>query len=361
MIRIHPSKTVCSVMALAMVILAGCEQKKTIEPSSQWTPEQAQAWYDAQPWLSGCNYIPATAINQIEMWSADTYDPAQIDKELGWAEELGFNTLRVFLSSVVYENDPEGLISRMDDFLNICNKHRIRPFFVFFDDCGESESTYGPQPAPQPGIHNSDWLQDPPAEARADTTALYPVLEAYVKDIVGKFRGDDRILLWDLYNEPGNSDYDDSSLPLIKNAFRWVREAGVSQPVTAGIWSKLGNLNSVQLDSSDIITYHCYAGELERQQLMIDTLRTRGRPLINTEYMARTLGCTFGKVMPFLKENNVGAINWGFVAGKTNTIFAWDTPQPDVSEPEVWFHDIFRADHTPFSEEEIKVIKECNR
>ena len=351
-----------TVMAFVMAILTGCTQKKAIEPSSQWTPEQAQAWYDAQPWLSGCNYIPATAINQIEMWSADTYDPAQIDKELGWAEELGFNTMRVFLSSVVYENDPEGLISRMDDFLNICKKHGIRPFFVFFDDCGEPELTYGPQPAPKPGIHNSDWLQDPPAAARADTTALYPVLEAYVKDIVGTFRGDDRILLWDLYNEPGNSDYDDRSLPLIKNVFRWVREGGVSQPVTAGIWSKkFDNVNSVQLDNSDIITYHCYAGELERQQLMIDTLRTRGRPLINTEYMARTLGCTFEKVMPFLKENKVGAINWGFVAGKTNTIFAWDTPEPDVAEPEVWFHDIFRPDHTPFSEDEIKVIKECNR
>ena len=90
----------------------------------------------------------------------------------------------------------------------------------------------------------------------------------------------------------------------------------------------------------------------------IDTLKAYGRPVICTEYMARTKGCTFQKVMPILKENNVAAISWGFVAGKTNTIFAWDTPLPEVAEPELWFHDIFRQDGTAFSDEEVAFIKE---
>ena len=208
----------------AVVLVAACSGKQEVTPTSQWTPVQAQEWYDAQPWLSGCDYIPSSAINQIEMWSEATYDPKQIDKELGWAEELGFNTMRVFLSSVVYRNDPEGLKSRMDDFLGICNRHGIRPLFVFFDDCWDPESAYGPQRAPKPGVHNSGWVQDPSKDLRADTTALFPVLEAYIKDIVGTFRGDERILLWDLYNEPGNSGYEDSSIPLVKNVFRAVGE-----------------------------------------------------------------------------------------------------------------------------------------
>ncbi|MDY3141425.1 MAG: 1,4-beta-xylanase, partial [Parabacteroides sp.] len=58
-----------------------------------------------------------------------------------------------------------------------------------------------------------------------------------------------------------------------------------------------------------------------------------------------------------LKENKVVAINWGFVAGKTNTIFAWDEPLPDVAEPKLWFHDIFRQDGTPFSQEEVDCIR----
>ena len=358
--NLHMKRIVIAFAALGF-LLAGCAPKEKISVSARWTPEAAQAWYDAQPWLSGCDYIPASAINQIEMWSADTWDPERIDQELGWAEELGFNTMRVFLSSVVYQNDPDGLKSRMDAFLKICAGHGIRPLFVFFDDCWDPASAYGKQRDPRPGIHNSGWVQDPSKALRADTTALYPVLEAYVKDIVGTFRGDERILLWDLYNEPGNSGYGESSIPLVKNVFRWVREGGVSQPVSIGVWNpSLPGLNAVQLAESDVVTYHDYSGDPDFQQHTIDTLRTYGRPIINTEYMARTRGCTFQKIMPILKANNVGAINWGFVSGKTNTIFAWDTPLPDVVEPPVWFHDIFRQDHTPFSEEEIAVIRQCN-
>lgn len=344
---------------LCAIVAVGCTSN--VIPT-RWTPERAQEWYSALPWLSGCDYIPASAINQIEMWSADTYDPARIDTELGWAEELGFNTMRVYLSSVVYAHDPEGLKTRLDDFLTICDKHGIRPVLVFFDDCWNPESAYEKQPDPKPGIHNSGWVQDPSVSLRADTTALYPALEKYLKDIVGTFKDDQRVLLWDLYNEPGNSGHKETSIPLVKNAFRWAREAGPSQPLSVGVWNdSLKELNEVQLALSDVTTYHNYSGDLEDQQNAIDTLKAYGRPVLNTEYMARTRGCTFQKVMPLLKENNVAAINWGFVSGKTNTIFAWDTPLPEVEEPEVWFHDIFRQDHTPFSEEEIAVIKECNK
>ncbi|MBR4756958.1 MAG: cellulase family glycosylhydrolase [Bacteroidales bacterium] len=352
-----------TIALLCALALAGCNEGKKVKPSVKWTPEQAEAWAASLPWLSGCNYNPASAINAIEMWSEDTYDHDQIDKELGWAEELGFNTMRTFLSSVVYKNDPEGMIKRMDDFLSVCDKHGIKPIFVIFDDCWNPESYYGKQPDPKPGIHNSGWTQDPAVSLRADTTALFPVLEGYVKAIVGAFRGDERLLMWDVYNEPGNGDHKNESIPLLKNVFRWAREAGTTQPLTAGVWrNDLKELNKLQLEESDVVTYHCYNGSVEEQQHTIDTLRTyaKGGPIINTEYMARRNDCTFQKIMPVLKANNVGAINWGFVAGKTNTIFAWGDPRPDVAEPELWFHDIFRQDHTPFSEEEVEVIKKCN-
>ena len=349
--------TVLLKAALCGVLAAAC----SVKPSHRWTSEEANKWYEGQGWLSGCDYIPASAINQIEMWSGSTWDPSRIDEELGWAEELGFNTMRVFLSSVVYANDPAGMKSRMKEFLSICDRHGIKPLFVFFDDCWDPESAYGPQRAPKPGIHNSGWVQDPSAARRADTTVLYKELEAYVKDIVGTFRNDSRILLWDLYNEPGNRGHKDSSIPLVRNAFRWAREAGNTQPLTVGVWhGDFKALNALQLAESDVVSYHNYSGEIEIQQHAIDTLKAYGRPVINTEYMARTRGCTFQKIMPLLKENNVAAINWGFVSGKTNTIFAWNTPLPDVEEPEVWFHDIFRQDHTPFDPEEIEVIKRCN-
>lgn len=346
---------------LAAIILLFCsvmaQSASPVKTSTRWTEQKAQEWYKSQPWLVGADYIPATAINQIEMWSKDSFDVRQIDKELSWAQNIGFNTMRVFLSSVVWKNDLKGMKSRMDTFLNICNKHDIRPIFVFFDDCWNKESSYGKQPVPKSGIHNSGWVQDPSCSLRADTLKMFSELGKYVKDIVTTFAKDKRILMWDLYNEPGNSGHHATSLPLLRRAFYWARQCNPSQPLTAGIWYfDTPALNAFQLSHSDVISYHCYADEIEHAQ-WIKFLGMQNRPLVCTEYMARKRNSRFDNIMPLLKRNKVVAINWGFVAGKTNTIFAWDTPLPGVKEPELWFHDIFRQDGTPFSEKEIDFIK----
>jgi len=352
----------CSLVAIMMSTFSafGISIQKVDKKSgltNRWSVEKANAWYATQPWLSGCNYQPATAINQIEMWSNDTFDPATIDKELGWAEELGFTTMRVFLSSVVWKNDAANFKKRIDQFLAICDKHKIKPMFVFFDDCWKAESYYGKQPDPKPGVHNSGWVQDPSCSLRADTVKLFPVLEKYVKDILTSFAKDKRVLMWDLYNEPGNSNHGISSLPLLKNVFKWAREVNPSQPVSAGIWYfGTPELNTFQIGNSDVITYHNYANEKEHQ-VWINFLKIQNRPMICTEYMARRNNSRFENIMPLLKSNNVGAVNWGFVSGKTNTIFAWDEPKPNEKEPTVWFHDIYRQNKTPFDPKEVECIK----
>jgi len=329
----------------------------TNDSNQCWSEEKANQWYAEQPWLVGCDYIPATAINQIEMWSKDTFDPKQIDKELGWAQGIGFNTLRVFLSSVVYKNDSQGMKTRMGDFLTICEKHGIRPMFVFFDDCWNPESTYGKQPDPKPGVHNSGWLQDPSVSLRQDTTKMYSELKTYVQDILKTFKADKRVLMWDLYNEPGNSKHGITSLPLLRKVFEWARECDLTQPITAGVWTfDCPELNAFQLKNSDVISYHSY-NPAEEHAVTIKYLQALNKPLVCTEYMARRNNSTFQTILPLLKQNKIVAINWGFVSGKTNTIFAWDTPLPNEKEPKLWFHDIFRQDGTPFSQAEVDTIK----
>ncbi|MBQ8098727.1 MAG: cellulase family glycosylhydrolase [Bacteroidaceae bacterium] len=351
---------IISAASAALLMLAGsCCNAPKESAAQRWTEEKANAWYAELPWMAGVDYIPASAINQIEMWSQDTYDAPQIDKELGWAEELGFNTLRVYLSSVVYDNDPEGYKQRMDDFLSICEKHGIRPLFCIFDDCWNEESAYGPQPEPKPGVHNSGWVQDPSKALRADTLTLYPKLEKYVKDLLTTFGQDQRVLLWDLWNEPGNSGYGVTTLPALKKVVAWAREANPSQPITIGIWRLTDDfraLNAYQIENSDVISYHNYH-EVEDHKQEIKYLKMFNRPLICTEYMARRSNSLFKTVMPVLKENKIVAINWGFVSGKTNTIFAWDEPLPDLTEPKLWFHDIYRQDKTPFDQAEVDTIK----
>lgn len=356
-------KTFYLVCLILLSILASCtgSGKKSETPLKEarevWSSEEAQVWYSEQDWLRGANFIPSTAINQLEMWQEESFDPETIDRELGFAEGIGFNSMRVYLHHLAWQTDPEGFKERMNQYLDIADQHGISTIFVFFDDCWNATYQSGPQPDPKPGVHNSGWVRDP-GDLIHSEPELTSLLEQYVKDILSTFAGERRIVLWDLYNEPGNSGYGNKSMPLLEKVFEWGREVNPSQPLSAGVWNwELGDLTRFQLENSDVITYHNY-GDPDNHKAMIDSLKTlTSRPLICTEYMARTQNSLFGNIMPMLKEHEIGAYNWGLVSGKTNTIYAWNTPIPDGSEPELWFHDIFRQDGTPYKQEEVDLIK----
>ncbi len=349
------SLNILSVLVI-LTCLLGCKPAAEIKPREVWSKEQANNWYQHQGWLRGCNFIPSTAINQLEMWQAETFDTATINRELGWAASIGMNVMRVYLHHLAWEVDTAGFKDRMGQYLRIADKHGIRTIFVFFDDCWNPTYRTGKQPEPRPGIHNSGWVRDPGDILFEDTT-LFTGLEMYVKDVMKRFSQDTRIVLWDLYNEPGNSGYGNRSMNLLQKVFRWGREANPSQPLSSAVWNAmLGDLNGYQLGNSDVITYHQYQNDSLHRKA-IDSLRVYGRPMICTEYMARKHNSRFDNIMPMLKAENIGAINWGLVSGKTNTIYAWDAPMPDGSEPDLWFHDIFRKDGTPYKQEEVDLIK----
>jgi hypothetical protein len=323
-----------------------------------WSAKKANAWYAKHKWINGANFIPSTAINQLEMWQADTFDPETIDRELGYAEGIGFNTMRVFLHSVAWKADSTGFKQRISRYLAIADKHHIQTIFVFFDDCWNPNAKPGKQPEPKAGIHNSGWLQDP--GNRINEAAEMSILKKYVTDVLTSFKHDQRIRLWDLFNESGNSAKNDGSYKLLANIFSWARSVNPDQPLSAGMWDwNLEKLNTFQLTHSDVITYHDYeAPDLHNR--VVQLLKANGMPVICTEYMARLRSSTFENTMPMLKKENVGAINWGFVSGKTNTIYAWDTPMPNGREPNIWFHDVFRKDGTPYTPDEINLIKQLN-
>jgi hypothetical protein len=266
--------------------------------------------------------------------------------------------MRVYLHHLLWTADREGFKKRLDAYISISHRHKIKTLFVFFDDCWNDTAWVGKQPEPKKGVHNSGWVRDPGTMMHRYPDTLN-TLEAYVKDVMGTFKIDERILMWDLYNEPGNSDQFEKSFGLLKAVVGWARQVNPSQPISVGLWnngSRYKEMNQFVLRNSDVITYHNYS-YIDDHKNAIDTLRKYGRPLICTEYMARRNGSLFQVIMPMLKKENVGAINWGFVSGKTNTIFAWDTPIQDGKEPGLWFHDIYRQDKTPFSKNEVEFIR----
>lgn len=322
--------------------------------SRQWTPEKAREWYESMPWLIGCNFIPSTSINQLEMWQADTFDARTIDRELGLAASIGMNTVRTYLHDLLWE-DADSFSSRLDRFLDIATGHGIRPLLVIFDDCWNPGARLGPQPQPRPGIHNSGWLQSPGLEIVNAGPSEWDRLETYVTELLTRFADDERILMWDLYNEPGNNGNNEKSLPLLEAVFAWARAIEVSQPITAAVWRPEDPVNESIFDSSDVITFHHYETP-ESLREAIAALRAHDRPLICSEWMARTRGSLVETNLPVFKEQNVGCIDWGLVDGKTQTKYAWDDPRPN-REPDPWFHELFRADHTPYRDDEIALFR----
>lgn len=359
-----------TIVALSSISQTGAAEK--------WPAEKARQWGEKRPWLVGCNYIPSTAINQLEMWQEETFDSATIDRELGWAEDLGFNSVRVFLHHLLWEQDRAGFLARMERFLELAEKHKIGVMFVPFDSVWDPNPKLGKQREPQPGLHNSGWVQSPGA-ADLMNADRHGLLKEYVQGVIGHFKDDSRVQVWDLWNEPdnlnGNSYGKDklkqepagkleATITLLPLVFDWAREAQPTQPLTSGVWlgnwgdpEKLSATERVQLELSDVISFHSY-GPPDEMKKCVTNLKRYERPILCTEYMARPRGSTFDPLLAELRDEKVAAYNWGFVAGKSNTIYPWDSWQkPYASEPKVWFHDIFRADGSVYIPKEAEYIK----
>ena len=343
---------------------------------SKWSIEKSQNWYNQNNWIVGCNYLPSNAINQLEMFQKETFDAEINKKELSWARQLGFNSVRVYLHDLLW-TDPIGFSERLNILLDICASLEIKPLLVLFDDCHRPYPKLGVQPKPVSGVHNSGWKQSPGMaivngihEEQSNNLEIIR-LKKFVTEILNNFKDDQRILMWDIYNEPGQFGIGDKSLTLLELTWKWAYEVRPSQPLTACLDGSVGEGNiKLNAENSDIITFHTYEGE--KLQETIDKLKVHKRPLICTEYMAREFGSTFEFSLPIFKENNIGCYNWGLVAGKSQTHFGWSTildlqkkkedgifleDGDDIPEPEIWFHDILRKDGTAYNENEVEFIK----
>lgn len=348
--------------------------------TERWTPTAAREWFAALPWLVGCNFTPSNAINQLEMWQADSFDMATIDRELGLAASVGLNAVRVYLHDLLWLDNAEGFVDRVDAFLGLAERHGIRVMLVLFDSCWHPEPSLGPQPQPRDGVHNSGWVQSPGISALRNADE-HDRLEDYVKGMVARFANDPRVLAWDIWNEPDNGPEvalcdpvalkakADLVVPLLIAAFGWAREMNPSQPLTSGIWlgdwsapDLLSPIQRAQTDNSDVISFHNY-GVAEDFIQRVKWLKTMGRPLLCTEFMARPAGSTFDAILPAAKELEVGAFCWGLVRGKTQTHLPWDSWQnPNIEGlKDAWFHDIFDETGEPHDPREVEFLRLLNQ
>lgn len=350
----------------------------------RWTEAEAWDWWSARPWICGCNFLPSTAVNFIEMWHRDSFDAATIGRELGWAADLGLNAIRVNLHHLVWKHDRDGLLDRLDRVMGMAERLGIATIPVPFDDCGfgGEEPVYGPQPDPVPGVHNSRAVASPGRRMLADGTEASGI-RAYLRDVIERFRDDHRVLFWDLYNEPGNRmifraegasvfepDFTAASLSLLDDSFAIAREVAPVQPVTAGAWNTpvVGTgerpygtpTDRFALEHSDIVTFHAYLST-ERVAAIIEELGAHGRPMLCTEWMARPVGSRIDDQLRLFRDLGVGCIQWGLVAGRTQTWLPWPSDLVaahggDASR-DIWFHDLLHGDGTPYDPREAEILK----
>ncbi|MBL7111603.1 MAG: cellulase family glycosylhydrolase [Bacteroidales bacterium] len=336
-------------------------QSTNYDVKVRWSEEKANEWYAKQPWPCGFNYIPASAISYTEMWMPYCFNPDSIDMELALAEEIGFNCLRVVLPFIVWEYDPNAFKKRIETFLRICEKRGIKVMLTLFDDCtfGKDQKLkdpwYGKQPEVLKGWYANGWTPSP-GHSMVREPNSWPRLEKYVKDIITLFKDDNRVWIWDLYNEPGLAGLRVDTASLVLKVFTWARESVPSQPLTIGVWNwNEKKLNAILCNHSDIITFHNYsnADSLTR---VIDTLKKYNRPIINTEWLNRPEGSIVSTCLPVFQKENVGCMHWGLVNGKTQTHLHWGW-RPGMGEPKVWQHDLFNNDHTAYDKKELILFR----
>lgn len=345
------------------IILIGFTVLVAISAFSQgnrWSEKQIRDWYNQNDWFCGVNYIPSNAINYTAMWDKTSFSPDLIDKEMKLAAGIGINCARVVLQYAVYADSPKYFLKTLDQFLAICSKYGIKVMPCFFDDCSfgvNGDPVIGKQVEPLIGWYAWGWSPSPGHSMVIDHST-HPKLEKYVKEVMTKFKNDQRIFIWDLYNEPTNDrDLGFRSLPLVGKVFKWAREINPSQPLTIAVWNDYKELNDIIFNNSDIITFHCYSTR-EKTQDLIDRLKTHERPIICSEWMNRPMKSTIAEILPLLKKNNVGSLLWGLVNGKTQTQLPWGFKPENLPYTGPWQHDLYTIDLKPYDESEIKTIKE---
>lgn len=330
--------------------------------TERWDKARAAAWMAEQGEIRGCNYLPRTAVNSTEMWQTETFDSETIAEELSWARDAGLNSLRVFLQYVVWRHDASGYKERIDRFLKLADRYGMRTMLVLFDDCAFSgkQPYVGPQPEPVPGVHNSGWTPSPGIELALDPARAHE-LAPYVKDIIGTFAQDPRVNVWDLYNEPGNSNLGDRTMWLVEAAFRWARQVNPQQPLTVGGWRfPVQGFRSVIsqrfFELSDVVSFHYYSSPNDERLYAFLQEYGAERPLLCTEWLHRQSGNTFTAMLPIFRSHKVGWYVWGLVAGRTQTYMHWNS-KPGTPIPEIWQHDLFHPDGTPYDPAELALIR----
>lgn len=350
---------------------------------TQWTPQQANEWYQKLGWLRGCNFIGSDCANRLDMFQKYKSEEklATAERELALCQKIGFNTVRLWANFDVYYAEPDSYMEIFDRYIDLCDKYgqKVMVVLAHEEDLPRGDVFIPKKMGEQPYALGYHFGRDPLSEeeqAKEERHYLeYPELrEKYlemVRSTVRKYAHDERVFCWNVMNEPGIT-LGDRALELLPILFDTVRAEDPEQPLCADIWRGFENgkaesaAEQLALELSDVISFHCYS-PYWKVVVRIKELQKLGRPLFMTEWLNRVNHSTVEEIYPLLYLENIANYCWGFVVGKTQTNEPWDVMWEQYERGErrdydftKWQHDLFRTNGRPYDPNEIKLIRRFN-
>ena len=351
--------------------------------NQKWSKEKANEWYKKQGWLRGCNFIGSDCTNRLDMWQSYKSEEKLVtaDKELALCDKIGFNTVRLWMNFDVYYKEKNSYMDILEKYISLCDKHHQKVMIVlaYEEDLPRGEVFVAKEMGEQKYALGEHQGRIPLEKEEIEKTPyhyleykeLHDIFIEMVKNIVSKYANDERVLCWNIFNEPGIM-IGERNIPLLKELFEVVRSYNPIQPLCADIWRGLneGKIKSAEeqlaYDLSDVISFHSYLP----YSLLVEELHYHlkdGRPVLLTEWLHRINHNNIFEIYPLLYLNNVANYCWGFVVGKTQTHEPWPHMWDEYYNGIItdfdftkWQHDLFRPNLRPYDPREIKVLEKYN-
>ena len=331
-------KCLTTLLSLAMILLFSSGPQAA-------EPHRTSRWV-------GANYTPAGCVNAVQLWHE--FPAEVIQRELAAAKEhFGITSLRVYLHNIPFDAEKDRFLQRIEEFLALCDRHGIKPGFVFFDDCWNHEGITLRSRPPVKGRHNGRWAACPQDVQR--TEEKLPELKRYIQDVVRAHRRDGRVLWWEIYNEPRmKSDY---SARLRKLGYRWAKEVGPIQPVIC-CWD--------DSPETDVVDAHNYGNNFSAWDRQADLnprkgtvfteagarwfapRRSNGEPIEVIDWLQRRKAA--GKYVPGVY------LCWELMVGNSNCRWYWGT-KDGTPEPTIPWCGLMWPDCTPVSLAEAEAVR----
>ena len=199
--------------------------------------------YPDYGWLRGLGIVPSWGANIVEAWQL--YDGARFREEVALARTIHCNCIRLWIDFAAWKTDPAKITERFLDAVAGVAENGMKVMPCLYNHWHDKKLDYGGTPLA------GDWT---------------PQFD-YIKAVVTPLVNDDRVMIWELCNEPGSTDNGTLEFKWMSQIAAAVRGCGTKQPVTIG--TMRGKNITTFAPLMDVLNGHPYAHNRKALEVII--------------------------------------------------------------------------------------------